>query len=252
MAATILVINTNRIARILSVIKAMVSSRVPVKSSPVGSSTATRSCFQCIGESKRAFITRSFTGTRVASTGRRRSERAFLGEGISRQGCTLRAFGDFYPNRGGVGSGDPRRTQHGILREHFVVHLGDEIILAVSIAAPHLPELYGIDRHENFLDEYLQTTEVGRGRQFLPWLLWDMPRIGVWNSSVAMMSGHRPAAGKDCPWPAELLPANLPEPAARIRSAARGLAWHLHRSPDSLEAPELPARGRWRRVPPKR
>src|SRR5215831_17781965 len=131
MAATILVINTNRIARILSVIMAVVSSRGAREVQSGWFEHNNSKLFSVYRKVKTAFVTRSFTGTWVASTGRRRSERAFLGEGISRQGCPLRAFGDFYPNRGGVGSGDPRRTQHGILREHFVVHLGDEIILAV-------------------------------------------------------------------------------------------------------------------------
>jgi len=126
-----------------------------------------------------AFLTRNFTGNRVQRTGRWLSERAFLGEGIPRQGCTLRAFGDFYANRGSVGSGDPRWTQHGILREHFVVHLGDEIILAVSVAAPDLSELYGINRHEHFPNEHLQSTEVARGRQFLPWLLSDIRALAI-------------------------------------------------------------------------
>ena len=84
-------------------------------------------------------------GTLVAAL-----ERAFLGEGIAGQGCALGSFDDLDADRGRLGSGDARGTQHGVLREHFVVNLGHEIILTVGVAAPDLPELDRVHGHNRF------------------------------------------------------------------------------------------------------
>src|SRR6266567_5936012 len=78
-------------------------------------------------------------------------ERAFLGERVAGQGCALGTLGNFHSNRRRVGRCDPSGPQHRELRKYFVVHLGDQVVLAVGFAAPHLPELNGIDRHGFFL-----------------------------------------------------------------------------------------------------
>ncbi len=74
-------------------------------------------------------------------------ERAFLREGVTRQGRPLWALADLDPHRWNIGRGDSSRPQYSELRKHFVVNLSDQIILAVGFAAPHLPELDGIDCH---------------------------------------------------------------------------------------------------------
>jgi hypothetical protein len=71
-------------------------------------------------------------------------ERSILGERVSRQAPALRALRHFDSHCGSVGGGNSRRPQHGELRKHFVVHLGDQIILAIGVAAPYLPELYEV------------------------------------------------------------------------------------------------------------
>src|ERR1700735_938486 len=80
-----------------------------------------------------------------------RLEGAFLGEGVTRQGGALRRLGDLYADRGSVGRANSSRSQHGVLRENFVVDFSDEVVLAIGIAAPNLSELNGIDRHRIFL-----------------------------------------------------------------------------------------------------
>src|SRR5579864_6464632 len=74
-------------------------------------------------------------------------KRAFLGKGVSGERRSLRCFDDFYAHGGGVGCGDSGGAEHGKLAEDFVVDLGDQIILAVGIATPDLPELDRVDRH---------------------------------------------------------------------------------------------------------
>src|SRR5947209_3040164 len=78
-------------------------------------------------------------------------ERPFLGEGISGEGGALRSLGDLHTNGRRFRGSDSRGTQHGVLSEYFVVNLGDQIVLAVGIAAPHLPELNGIHGHGSIL-----------------------------------------------------------------------------------------------------
>jgi hypothetical protein len=58
-----------------------------------------------------------------------------------------RALGHLDAHGWGIRRGNPRRPKHGILRKYFAVHLGDQIVLAVGVAAPDLPELDGIYRH---------------------------------------------------------------------------------------------------------
>src|SRR5580765_4521558 len=102
-------------------------------------------------------------------------ERPFLGEGVSGKCRALRAFRYLHAYGRSFGSSDACRTQHRVLREDFVVDLGDEVVLTVGITAPHLPELDGIDCHGIRPDlEYTQTTEGGSGRQFPGRLLRDM------------------------------------------------------------------------------
>src|SRR6202023_2730591 len=78
-------------------------------------------------------------------------ERAFLGKRVPRQPRPLSALSHFDPHGRRIGRGDARWPQHGILTEHFAVDLGDEVILAVAVAAPHLPELDGVNRHDSVL-----------------------------------------------------------------------------------------------------
>jgi len=80
-----------------------------------------------------------------------RLERAFLGEGVTRQGSAQRPLADLYADRGRIGRANSSRSQHGVLRENFVVDFGDQVVLAIGIAAPDLSELNGIDRHRIFL-----------------------------------------------------------------------------------------------------
>src|SRR3954447_19759771 len=77
------------------------------------------------------------------------SEGAFLRKGVSRKSRALRTFGNFHPHRRRFRGRNSCRTQHGVLSEDFVVNLGDEVILAVRFAAPHLSELDGIDCHDD-------------------------------------------------------------------------------------------------------
>jgi endonuclease III len=79
-----------------------------------------------------------------------RLERAFLSERVSGEGCALRSLRDFHSYSGCIGCGDSGRPQHGKLSEQFAVYLGDEIILAVGIVAPDLPELDGAYGHGCF------------------------------------------------------------------------------------------------------
>ena len=80
-----------------------------------------------------------------------RLERSVLGKRISRQSPALRALGDFDADCGSVGRGDASWTQHGKLRKDFVVDLGNQIILPIRVAAPNLPELDEMRRHNIFL-----------------------------------------------------------------------------------------------------
>src|SRR3984885_4928409 len=80
-------------------------------------------------------------------------ERTVLGKGVAGQSRALKSFGNFDADCGRVRRGDPSRPQHGVLREYFAVHLGDQIILAIGIAAPHLPELNRIYGHHRFSEE---------------------------------------------------------------------------------------------------
>src|SRR5580693_4076358 len=68
-------------------------------------------------------------------------ERSVLRESVAGQPRALRALGHFDAHGRCIWRSDTRRPQHGILTEHFVVNLGDQIVLAISVAAPDLPEL---------------------------------------------------------------------------------------------------------------
>src|SRR5579862_2883146 len=77
----------------------------------------------------------------------RDSECAFLGKSVSGQRGATGVFGHFHPDGWHIWRGQTRRPQHRILSEHFAVHLGDKIILAIRIVPPDLPELNGLHRH---------------------------------------------------------------------------------------------------------
>jgi len=64
----------------------------------------------------------------------------------------LRSLDDLHAHGGGIGSGDSGGAEHGKLAEDFVVNLGDQVILAISVTAPDLSELDGIDGHGSFSD----------------------------------------------------------------------------------------------------
>ena len=63
----------------------------------------------------------------------------------------MRTLHHFEAHRRSVGSRNPRWPQHGILRENFAVHFRDQIVLAIGVIAPYLPELNRIYRHIIFL-----------------------------------------------------------------------------------------------------
>jgi len=92
-----------------------------------------------------------------------RLEGAFLGKRVAGQGGALRTLGDFHADRGGIGSGDSCGAQHGVLRKYFVVNLGDQVILAVGLAAPHLPELYRVHCHGIIPDSCWSTSRLPGG-----------------------------------------------------------------------------------------
>jgi hypothetical protein len=80
----------------------------------------------------------------------RRLERPVLGESVTRERRALRSLGYLDAHGWCIGSGNARRSQHGILRKYFVVDLGNQVILAIGVAAPDLPELDGTNRHDSF------------------------------------------------------------------------------------------------------
>src|ERR1700733_4529881 len=80
-------------------------------------------------------------------------ERTVLGKGVAGQSRALKSFGNFDADCGRVRCGNPSRPQHRILREYFAIHLGDQIILAIGVAAPHLPELDRTYGHHRFPEE---------------------------------------------------------------------------------------------------
>jgi len=109
------------------------------------------------------FLTALTTSLSEITFGNSRLERTFLGKGIARQRRALRTFRHLDADGWSVRSGDPRRTQHGILREHFAVHLGDQIIQAIGVVAPDLPKLDGTYGHKNFFEENGSTPDY-RGK----------------------------------------------------------------------------------------
>jgi hypothetical protein len=123
-------------------------------------------------------------------------ERPFLREGIAGQRGSLRSLRDLYAHRGRIGRGDACRAEHGVLRENFVVDLGHEIVLTISVTSPYLPELDGIYRHIFCLLvlNYLQTTDRLMGPSIAvvvtdghgsPMTLSDSRRVRVTGARVA-------------------------------------------------------------------
>src|SRR5450432_721635 len=78
-------------------------------------------------------------------------ERAFLGKRVAGKGCALRCLDDFHADGWGIGSGDSGGSQHGVLGEDFCIDFCDQIVLAIGVAAPYLSELNGADCHGIFL-----------------------------------------------------------------------------------------------------
>ena len=68
-----------------------------------------------------------------------------MGKGIAREGEALGAFNSFYADRGDVGCIGFSQTQHRYLTEHFVVDLGNEVVLITGILTPDLSELDRLD-----------------------------------------------------------------------------------------------------------
>ena len=75
-------------------------------------------------------------------------KRSVLGERISGQSPALRALGHFDADGWCVWGANTGGPQHGELRKHFVVDLSDQVILPIGIAAPNLPELDEMCRHD--------------------------------------------------------------------------------------------------------
>lgn len=82
-----------------------------------------------------------------------RLEGTILREGIAGQPGALGRLCDFDANRRRIRSCYARRTQHRELAEYFAVYLGDQVILAIGVAAPDLPELNRTYGHKFFLME---------------------------------------------------------------------------------------------------
>src|SRR5262249_41777161 len=75
------------------------------------------------------------------------SERTFLGERKSWKGYAAGVLRHFNSDCRSIGSRYFGGPQHSILRENFVVELGDQKVLAGFVFAPDLTELNGVDRH---------------------------------------------------------------------------------------------------------
>jgi hypothetical protein len=88
----------------------------------------------------------------------------FLRKAESWQSHPVCRFGDLHFDHRGVGGSHFGETQHRILREHFTVNLGNQIILAGRILAPHLSEFDVLNSHE-LLSFDSQTTQTVRDRQ---------------------------------------------------------------------------------------
>ena len=94
-------------------------------------------------------------------------ERAFLREGKAGKRDAIRRLGHFHHDGGRVGRRDFGRTQRRILREHFVVDLGDEEVLASRVLAPDLSELNGFHGHWFVLGVQNQTNGRMESRQWI-------------------------------------------------------------------------------------
>src|SRR4051812_28352262 len=83
---------------------------------------------------------------------RKKLKRAFLCKSVAGQSSAARALAHFYLDGRNIGRRQTSRTQNSVLGEHFVVHLGEKVVLAVSIVPPDLPKLNGLDRHLTLLN----------------------------------------------------------------------------------------------------
>jgi hypothetical protein len=79
--------------------------------------------------------------------GWQKSECPFLGEAEAGQGYAVARFGDLHLHHGRIGRVDLGGPQHRVLREYFAVYLGDQVILAGGIVAPHLSEFDTLHSH---------------------------------------------------------------------------------------------------------
>ena len=73
-------------------------------------------------------------------------ERTLLRKGISRQRGAVGVLRYLYPQGLSIRRCHPCGTQHRVLGKHFVINLGDQIVLAVLVAAPNLAELNRLNR----------------------------------------------------------------------------------------------------------
>jgi hypothetical protein len=67
-------------------------------------------------------------------------KRPFLGEAEAGQGHAVGRFRDFHFYDGRIGGGDFGGAQDCVLRKHFAVDLGDEVVLASCVLTPDLSE----------------------------------------------------------------------------------------------------------------
>ena len=71
----------------------------------------------------------------------------FLREAETRQGYAVGRFRDLHFHHRRIRRGDFGGAEHCVLREHFAVDLGDEMILAGCILTPDLSELNAFHGH---------------------------------------------------------------------------------------------------------
>src|ERR1700691_9591 len=76
----------------------------------------------------------------------------FLRKTEARKRHAIGRLGDFDLHARNIWRVHPCETQHRVLRKHFGVHLGDEIVLTAFVLAPDLPEFDVLDGHNLSFD----------------------------------------------------------------------------------------------------
>src|SRR5215472_17761167 len=112
-------------------------------------------------------------------------ERALLREGESGQGHSVGRFGHLHLDGGCVGRCDLGGTQGCVLREDFVVDLGDEEVLASRVLTPDLSELNGFHGHW-FVLGFLLQSNGRRGRR--QWNGTSSLVVGPWSLGLYKIS----------------------------------------------------------------